>query len=137
MTILSAIYANSQSDAVIVQVQGMGLVAIQLSGEDNSGGLRPSYLAYHAANGTAPYVAPPIDTVALAEQHIESYFSTARLLQMKVWWDTFPHEATPKLGATFAWADAITRSAIQGETSFDPPPFTFQEIAAESLSIIP
>jgi hypothetical protein len=74
----------------------------------------------------------PID---LAEQHIGKHFSTPRLLQMKVWWDTFPHEATPKLAQTYGWADAVTRSAIGGSTEFPEPPFSFQDIAEEIVSI--
>jgi hypothetical protein len=74
----------------------------------------------------------PID---LAETHIGKFFSTPRLLQMKVWWDTFPHEVTPKLAATYQWTDTVTRSAIAGETEFPDPPHTFQSIAEEIVNI--
>jgi hypothetical protein len=74
----------------------------------------------------------PID---LAEQHIGKHFSTPRLLQMKVWWDTFPHEVTHKLAATYQWTDTVTRSAIGGATEFPAPPFDFPEIAQEIVSL--
>lgn len=70
----------------------------------------------------------------LAEDHIGKHFSTARLLQAKVWWDSIPHEQTPKLAALFAWATGVTVQAVQGATTFAEPPFTFEEIAVEALT---
>jgi hypothetical protein len=79
---------------------------------------------------------PPLpNPIDLAEQHIGKHFSTPRLLQMKVWWDTFPHEATPKLAATYGWTDTVTRAAIGGVTEFPDPPFTFAEIAQEIIQL--
>jgi len=54
---------------------------------------------------------------------------------MKVWWDTFPHESTPKLADCFQWADGITRKALGGSNDFSEAPYAFPEIATESLSI--
>lgn len=75
------------------------------------------------------------DPLDLVEAHIDKFFSTARLLQMKVWWDTFDHALTPKLEATYQWTDSVTRAAIAGSTEFANPPHSFQEIAAEFLSL--
>jgi hypothetical protein len=75
------------------------------------------------------------DPIDAAEQHIGKFFSTPRLLQMKVWWDTFPHEVTPKLAQTYQWTDAVTRSAIAGGVEFSDPPHTFQAIAEEIVNI--
>jgi hypothetical protein len=77
------------------------------------------------------------DPMDLVEKHIEKFFSTARLLQMKVWWDTFPHEATPKLAQTYQWTDVVTRSAVAGTTEFPNPPHTFQAIAEEVVTTTP
>jgi len=78
---------------------------------------------------------PPPNAIDAAERFIERHFSTARLLQLKVWWDTFPHDTTPKLAATFQWTDGVTRSAVSGSLDFPAPPFTFQELAEEAISI--
>lgn len=75
---------------------------------------------------------PPIEQ---AEQHIENYYSVARLLQMKVWWDAIPHENTPKLAAVYQWTADVTNAAIAGQTAFTPPPFTFEEITQEIASL--
>lgn len=78
----------------------------------------------------------PASPIDLAEQWIYRFFSTGRLLQMKVWWDTFPHEDTPKLAAIYQWSDSVTRmAAIEGETIFPEPPYDFQEVTQECLSI--
>ena len=82
--------------------------------------------AWEAANEN------PLD---LAEAHIKEFFSTARLLQIKVWMDAIPREATPKLNTTLQWEDGVTRQAITGDTNFSSAPFTFQEIAQECLSV--
>jgi hypothetical protein len=76
------------------------------------------------------------DALQMAETHVARFFSTVRLLQMKVWWDTFPHELTPKLAAVFAWSDGITRAAVAGENVFGDPPHTFVEVAQEATSIV-
>jgi hypothetical protein len=81
-----------------------------------------------------PQPEPP-DPLNLAESHVASFFSTGRLLQMKVWWDTFPHTITPKLAAVYLWADGITRSALAGTTDFSAPPHTFVEVAEEITNI--
>lgn len=76
-----------------------------------------------------------ISPLTLAEQHIENYFSVARLLQMKVWWDEIPHTSTPKLAAVYQWTADTTNSAIGGQTTFTPPPYTFDEITQEIASL--
>lgn len=75
---------------------------------------------------------PPIEQ---AEQHIENYYSVARLLQMKVWWDAIPHESTPKLAAVYQWTADVTTAAIAGQTTFTQPPFTFDDITQEIASL--
>jgi hypothetical protein len=82
-----------------------------------------------------PQPEPP-SPLALAEAHIASHFSTARLLQMKVWWDAFPHDDAPMLEAVYDWVNAITIQAAQGQTTFDAPPHTFEELVAEAMFIL-
>lgn len=74
--------------------------------------------------------------LAAAEAHIAAQFSTPRLLQMKVWLDTFSAEDTPKLRAVYDWTSAITIQAAQGQTTFSNPPHTFEELVQEALPII-
>jgi len=134
--ITSANYCNSDNTAVIVQTTDRGSVAIQLIGDDNSGGLREEYLAWSQNNDTAPHVPPAVDTLAAAEAWVANYFSTSRLLQMKVWLDTFPAEDAPKLRAVYDWTSAITIQAAQGQTIFNQPPHTFEELVAEAMGIL-
>jgi hypothetical protein len=82
-----------------------------------------------------PQPEPP-SPLELAEAHVASHFSTPRLLQMKVWYDTFPHEDCPKLDAVYTWANAVTIQAAQGNTNFQEPPHTFEELVAEAMSIL-
>ena len=134
--ITAAAYCNSDNTAVVVQTTDRGSVAIQLIDQDNSGGLREEYLAWAQSNQTAPYVAPAVDTLAAAEAWVAAHFSTPRLLQMKVWYDTFPHEDCPKLDSVYTWANAVTIQAAQGNTNFQEPPHTFEELVAEAMSIL-
>ena len=73
---------------------------------------------------------------ALAEAHIASHFTTARLLQMKDWRDTFPEDDAPMLEAVYDWLNGITISAAQGQTNFAAPPHTFEELVAEAMFIL-
>jgi hypothetical protein len=82
-----------------------------------------------------PQPAPP-SPLDLAEAHIASHFTTARLLQMKVWWDTFPIEGVPKLAAVFDWTTGITVQAAQGNTDFSEPPHTFDELLVEAMHFL-
>jgi hypothetical protein len=82
-----------------------------------------------------PQPEPP-SPLALAEAHIASHFSTARLLQMKDWRDTFPTENAPTLEAVYDWLNGITIAAAQGQTTFDAPPHTFEELVAEAMFIL-
>lgn len=132
MNILSAQFTNEDKSSVTLTTLEAGAVAIQIDGPDISGGWRDVYEQWQGE--TSQFVPPLIDYIAEAEAWIASFFSTARLLQMKVWWDTFPHEATPKLAACFLWADGVTRLAIGGSNEFQSPPYTFTEIANESLT---
>ena len=77
--------------------------------------------------------APAVDCLARAETHIESFFSTARLLQCKVWLDVLSRETTPKLNSLFAWTATVTGMAIQSQTAFPLPPVTFVEVAQECI----
>lgn len=79
---------------------------------------------------------PQVSPVELAEQHVSSYFSTPKLLQMKVWWDTFPHTSTPKLSAVYDWTNNITIQAAQGQTNFVAPSYTFDELLIEAISLV-
>lgn len=83
-------------------------------------------------------VVPPSEPSALdlAEAHIASYFTTARLLQMKDWRDTFPVEDAPMLEAVYDWLNGITIQAAQGQTTFSAPPHTFEELVAEAMFIL-
>jgi hypothetical protein len=74
--------------------------------------------------------------LAAGEAHISSYFSTARLLQMKDWRDTFPEEDAPMLEAVYNWVNAITIAAAQGQTTFAAPPHSFEELVAEAMFIL-
>jgi len=82
-----------------------------------------------------PQPEPP-SPLALAEAFIASHFSTARLLQMKDWRDTFPEEDAPTLEAVYDWLNGITIAAAQGQTTFDAPPHTFEELVAEAMFIL-
>jgi hypothetical protein len=82
-----------------------------------------------------PQPEPP-SPLALAEAHIASHFSTARLLQMKDWRDTFPEEDAPMLEAVYDWLNGITIAAAQGQTTFAAPPHTFEELVAEAMFIL-
>jgi hypothetical protein len=82
-----------------------------------------------------PQPEPP-SPLALAEAHIASHFSTARLLQMKDWRDTFPEEDAPMLEAVYDWLNGITIQAAQGNANFTAPPHTFEELIAEAMFIL-
>lgn len=133
--ITSAQFANPDSTAVIVTTDDRGAVAIQLTGDDNSNGLRWEYLAWATSNTPSAYVVPPVDYFALAEQHVLKSFTPTGQMKLKLWWDTKDHALIPKLAAVFAWQDAVTLVAAQGSSAFPAPPHTFSEIAAESLAI--
>lgn len=79
---------------------------------------------------------PAADPISLAEQHIEAFFSTARLLQCKVWLDATSREATPKLNSLFLWTATVTGSAVAGATTFSEPPVTFLEVAQECVPLL-
>jgi hypothetical protein len=76
------------------------------------------------------------DPLIEAEAHIASHFSTARLLQMKDWRDTFPEDDAPMLEAVYDWVNGITIQAAQGQTTFAAPPHTFEELVAEAMFIL-
>ncbi len=79
----------------------------------------------------------PIDPLVAAERFIESYFSTARLLQCKVWFDLIPHTSTPKLLSLFQWSGVVTSlAATQLNPVFPLPPVTFQEIVQECIPLL-
>ena len=80
-----------------------------------------------------PAPANPLDA---AEEHIASHFTTARLLQMKDWRDTFPEDDAPMLEAVYDWLNEITIQAAQGQTNFAAPPHTFEELVAEAMFIL-
>lgn len=131
--ITSATYCNSDNTAVVVQTADHGAVVIELMGNDNSGGLRDVYLAWAQSNVTAPYETPAVNALTAGEAWVAQFFSVIRLLQMKVWWDTFPHGDVPKLSSVYDWTNAITIQAAQGNTTFAQPPHTFEELVAEAM----
>jgi hypothetical protein len=75
------------------------------------------------------------DPLIEGEAWIAKHFSTARLLQMKVWWDELPRESTPKLAAVYQWTNGITLAAAGGATTFTAPPHTFEELVAECVAL--
>ncbi len=90
-----------------------------------------------AGNTPEPADQPaPVNPLDAAEAHIAAHFSTPRLLQMKVWLDTFPAEDSPKLREVYDWTSAITIQAAQGQTTFSEPPHTFAELVAEAMGIL-
>ena len=91
------------------------------------------------AAGNTPELAdlpPPVNPLDAAEAHIASHFTTARLLQMKDWRDTFPPEDAPMLEAVYDWLNGITIQAAQGNTNFSAPPRTFEELLAEAMQFL-
>jgi len=78
----------------------------------------------------------PEDFLKEAEEHIKKSFSTAQLLQAKVWLDIIPHEATPKLMSLFQWTGQVTGASIQGSRKFDEPQVTFKEVAMECIPLL-
>jgi hypothetical protein len=76
------------------------------------------------------------DPLVEGEKWIAKYFSTARLLQMKDWRDTFPEDDAPMLEAVYDWLNGITIAAAQGQTTFAAPPHTFEELVAEAMFIL-
>jgi hypothetical protein len=69
------------------------------------------------------------------ENWVSKHFSVARLLQMKVWWDSLPHEKTPKLSSVYDWTNGITLAAASGSTTFPLPPHSFEELVAECVAL--
>jgi len=76
------------------------------------------------------------DPLIEGEAWIAKHFSTPRLLQMKVWFDTFAAEDTPKLRAVYDWTSGITIQAAQGQTNFSQPPHSFEELVAEAMGVL-
>jgi hypothetical protein len=103
-----------------------------ITGEQTTIPLTPEEIAEIQSR---PQSEPP-SPLALAEAHIAQHFSTPRLLQMKVWWDTFPVEDVPKLAAAFDWTTAITVAAAQGQITFPEPPHSFEELLAEAMQFL-
>lgn len=134
MNILSAKTATLEGTIVLLETDEVGHVALDLES-----GQPPEFLALYeewlkSGHAPAPYQAPEVDPIEAAEAHIGRFFSSPKLIQLKVWWDMLPHDATPKLAAVFAWTAQVTGSAMQGATEFALPPFPFAEVAAECAS---
>ena len=120
------------TDAVVERIDDDGISRLSCSINDHQ------YQEWLAAGNTPLPADPPpaVNPLDAAEAHIASHFSTPRLLQMKVWWDTFPPEDVPKLAAVFNWTGGITIQAAQGNTNFAAPPHTFEELLAEAMEIL-
>ena len=138
MNVTSAKFANETGDTVEIQTESFGAVLVSLPPRgDNVAGGQSAFAAWVAAGNTpSPYAPPAADTIALAEAHIETHFSTARLLQCKVWLDALPRAATPKLNSLFGWTAGVTGSAVGGGTAFPEPPVTFTEVAQECVPLL-
>ena len=90
-----------------------------------------------AGNTPEPADQPaPVNPLDAAEAHIASHFTTARLLQMKDWRDTFHEDDAPMLEAVYDWLNGITIQAAQGQTNFSAPPHTFEELVTEAMFIL-
>jgi hypothetical protein len=74
------------------------------------------------------------DALLEGERWIADFFSTARLLQMKVWLDELPSEDTPKLRDVYNWTGDVTAAAAAGQTSFPAPPHLFSEVVEEAMT---
>jgi len=87
-------------------------------------------------NQAAPPPEPPSleACLAAAEQHIALYFSTAQLLQLKIWLDDVGRNEGTKLFETYKWAAAITGLAASRITTFPPAPFPFTELVEEVMA---
>lgn len=70
-----------------------------------------------------------------AEAFTARFFSNSRLLRMTVWLGSYSPEQVPKLTQTHQWIDSITVKAINGDTDFEDPPYSFAEIAAEIANL--
>lgn len=79
---------------------------------------------------------PPKDYIEISEAYIKEKFSTAKLLQCKVWLDILPHESTPKLMSLFQWTGQVTAMALQESEDFPQPPVTFIEVAQECIPLL-
>jgi hypothetical protein len=134
--IISAQYCNENETAVIVETPNRGFVAIQLNTDDPDNELKQEYLEWEKNNTPTPYQPPEGISLNLAESHIASYFTTARLLQMKVWWDLLPRDQTPILNAVYNWISDVTIQAVEGKKVFDNPPNTFDEVIKEIIPLI-
>jgi len=79
---------------------------------------------------------PAIDYIALAEAHIEKYFSAFGLMEglrkMIHAEATGNLESIPKTVAVSAWVDEVKRLALEKKTNFPPAPYTFEETLAEN-----
>jgi hypothetical protein len=79
---------------------------------------------------------PVIDHIALAEAHIEKYFSAFGLmegLKKMIHAETAGTlESIPKTVAVSAWVDEVKRLALEKETQFPPAPYTLEETLAEN-----
>jgi hypothetical protein len=71
--------------------------------------------------------------IAEGEKWVSKYFTTIQLLQMKVWMDAIPASETPKLKATYDWISTVSLSAIKGQTEFQEPTYSFEDVANEAL----
>ena len=120
------------TDAVVERIDDDGISRLSCSINDHP------YQEWLAAGNTPLPADPPpaVNPLDAAEAHIASHFSTARLLQMKDWRDTFPEEDAPMLEAVYDWINGITIQAAQGQTNFVAPPHTFEELLAEAMEIL-
>lgn len=138
MTIVSAKYVSPTNSAVQVLTDANKRVVVQLSGADNSSGVRAQYLAWAAAGGTtSPYVAP-VKPSPTAYQFLDSQgYTTENLLALKHLHDQLSAGAAPKLDAVFAWINGIIGSYIAGQSNFANAPYTFQETALQAYQALP
>jgi hypothetical protein len=134
MNITKAHFANKDGTAVLVELNGSEQFAVFL--DDVADPLGLAYTQWSQHNETEPFYSVPVNPLDAAEAHIAAHFTTARLLQMKDWRDTFPEEAAPMLEAVYDWLNGITIAAAQGQANFAAPPHSFEELVAEAMPFI-
>ena len=120
------------TDSVVAKIDDDGVSRMSCSVN------HPAFVEWLVAGNTPePADQPtPVNPLDAAEAHIASHFTTARLLQMKDWRDTFPEEDAPMLEAVYDWLNGITIQAAQGQTTFAAPPHSFEELVAEAMFIL-
>ena len=134
MNIKEAKFCNKENSAVIVETN-IGDFVVELTNEYNNCEFYKEYIKWSENNITKDFIEPKLNNLDLAESWISNFFSPLKLLQMKSWWDTLPHESTPKLVSSYDWLNQVVLSATNGSLDFNSPPYIFEEILSECINI--